>query len=91
MHVFLKGEKFGGCEYHPGSGNPFQGRVFGQVEEKDSPIDGTSLAKLRDKIIRLFEGDPHGTENNGEFLFPAENPGLPSDLGSKLIVGKPRA
>ncbi len=91
MHVLFEGEEFGGRQRHSGGSNPFQGRVVGQVEKEDSPIDGPRLSKLRGKIVCLLEGNPHRSKNHGEFLFLAENPGLSRNLSSKLIVRKSRA
>jgi len=88
VHVQVEGEVLGAGQGEPRRRDALDGRLVGQVEEQDGPLERPGVAEVLDEEIRLFEGDAHGAEDDREFSLPGQDLGLPGDLGGDPRMGQ---
>ena len=88
VHPLLKGQVLGGGQRHFGGGDTLDGRVVGQVDEEDGPVDGPGALKVADEEVGFLEGDTDGAEHHGELGIGAQHLGLTGNLGRQLCVGQ---
>ena len=91
VHAQIVGQILRRGDGHTGGGDTLDGRVVGQVDEGDGPLDGAGLSEIADEEVRLLEGDAHGGEDHGELFVGTQHPRLTGDLGRQLGVGQAAA
>jgi hypothetical protein len=77
-----------GAKCDPGSGDPFDCRVVGKVDEHYGSLDGTGLSEVLHEKGGFFKRNAHGGKNNGEIFVPADNRRLAGDLCRHPVVWK---
>ncbi len=84
MHILFKCKILCCSKRHTRRGNTLNSRVICQVDEQYRPVDGSCLLKGLDKVVRLLEGNTHGSKYNGEVLICSAYLSLSCNLRCKL-------
>ncbi len=88
MHTLFKSEVFCTGQCHSRGCDSFDGRVIGQVHEKNRTVDGTCLLEVVYKELSFFKCDTDGTKYYRKLISLSDYTRLSCDLGGKLCMGK---
>ncbi len=88
MHVVFEREELGRSQSHTGGGDALDGRVVGQVDEEDRPLNRAGAPEVGDEVVGFLEGNPHGGEDHREAGACAQHLRLAGDLGGQAGMGQ---
>jgi len=90
MHIFFKRQIFGGGQGHTRRGNSLNGRVAGQIDKQNRPLNGPCLRQVIDEKLRRLERNTHCRKHHRKTFAFAEHGGLPSQLRRNFIMRQTR-